>query len=118
MPPLTQNGVGAHCPSPKLWAEAIPRRDVITTNECAKAVHVAFMRQSTAQLAKVRLSLRCVVAGMSALCSRSRFEAVESAEKVLDVRGKFLARDIFCRPSERRADAIQEVDVVNANCVF
>jgi len=55
---------------------------------------------------------------MSGLCSRSRFEAVESVEKVLDVRGEFLARDIFCRPSERRADAIQEVDVVNANCVF
>jgi len=55
---------------------------------------------------------------MSALCSRSRFEAVEPVEKMLDVRGKFLARYIFCRPSERRTDAIEEVDVVNANCVF
>jgi len=55
---------------------------------------------------------------MSALCSRSRFKAVESVEKALDVRGKFLARDIFRRPSERRTDAIEEVDVVNADCVF
>jgi hypothetical protein len=64
------------------------------------------------------LSLGSLIGWMSALCSRSRFEAVEPVEKVLDVRGKFLARDIFCRPSERRADAIEEVDVVNANCVF
>ena len=55
---------------------------------------------------------------MSTLCLRSRFEAVESAEKVLDIRGKLLARNIFRRPSERRADAIEEVDVVNADCVF
>jgi hypothetical protein len=59
-----------------------------------------------------------LVGGMSPLCSRSRFEAVKSVEEVLDVRGKFLARDIFRRPSERRADAIEEVDVVNADCVF
>jgi len=55
---------------------------------------------------------------MWALRSRSRFEAVESVEKVLDVGGKFLARDILRRPSEGRADSIEEVDVVNANCVF
>ena len=60
-----------------------------------------------------------LVGGMSPpLCSRSRFEAVKSVEEVLDVRGKFLARDIFRRPSERRTDAIEEVDVVNADCVF
>ena len=59
-----------------------------------------------------------LVGGMSPLCSRSRFEAVEFVEEVLDVRGKFLARDIFRRPSERRADAIEEVDVVDADCVF
>jgi len=59
-----------------------------------------------------------LVGSISALCSRSCFEAVESAEKVLDVSGKFLARNIFRRPSERCADAIEEVDVVNADCVF
>jgi len=55
---------------------------------------------------------------MSALCPCSGFEAVKSVEKVLDVRGKFLARDIFRCPSERRTDAIHKVDIVNANCVF
>ena len=62
------------------------------------------MSHSTAQ-AKASPSLGLLIGGISALCSR--FEAVEPVEKVLDVRGKFLARDIFRRPSERRADAIR-----------
>jgi hypothetical protein len=37
---------------------------------------------------------------MSPLCSRSRFEAVEPVEEEPDVHGKFLARDIFRRPSD------------------
>ena len=62
--------------------------------------------------------LGSLIRRISAFCTRARFEAVEPVEKVLDVRGKFLARDIFCCPSQRRTDAIEEVDVVNANCIF
>jgi hypothetical protein len=86
--------------APSICRNSGQTKKAIAANVGAKAVYVAFKNQSTGRLSEASLSLRCVVAGMSALCSRSRFEAVESVEKVLDVRGKFFARDIFCRPSK------------------
>jgi hypothetical protein len=85
---------GAHCPLPKLWAEALyPAKKSFAANVCAKAVYVVLMSHSTAQARRVCRSVHSSAG--STLCSRSRFEAVEPVEKVLDVRGTFLARDIY-----------------------
>jgi len=66
----------------------------------------------------VQRTSRSVVVDPLLLHALSRFQSIESREEVQDIGGKFRARDIFRRPSEGRADSIEEVDVVNANCVF
>jgi len=57
---------------------------------------------------------RRVVVGVVFLRSCFRLKSVQSREEVLDVCGKLVARDIFRRPSQRSADAREEVDVLDA----
>ena len=48
----------------------------------------------------------------------SRFKTIEPSEQVFDVGGKILPGNVFCCPSQRRADAGEEVNVVKAGGVF
>ena len=66
----------------------------------------------------LRTSRRVVVDDPLSLKALSRVQSIQSRQEVLDIGGKFLARDILRCPSQRFPDAIEEVDVVNSCGVF